>query len=218
LELEIKRVVGDLQTQRQELESIMAERLQFSTIDRSSDQRASLLSASELSTREKIKSLEAQYQLLSQDNQRLTHRSPINGTVLDWDVDERLRNRRIRRGQRLFEIAQLDGPWHLELAVPDHRTGHVLEAISRNESGLQVDFVLENQPANTYRGVTRNVAQATQLIDGAPCVLMEVDMDYRLLDDLRPNATAMAKIHCGRRSAAFVWLHEFYEELRRRFF
>ena len=218
LELEIKRVLGELHTQQQDLASIAAERLQLHAVDRATEQRASQLSANEMTAREKIKSLEAQLRLLTADNDRLTHRSPIGGTVLDWDLTNRLQSRRIRRGQRLLEIAQLDGPWHLELAVPDNRAGHVLNALAKDDHGLLVRFVLEDQPSQRYEGVIRNVARATQLIDGSPSVVMEVTFEHDQRKAFRPNGTAVAKIHCGQRSILFVWLHEFYEELRRRFF
>jgi hypothetical protein len=34
----------------------------------------------------------------------------------------------------------------------------------------------------------------------------------------RPGATVVARIHCGRRSLGFVWLHEFWEAIRLRLF
>jgi hypothetical protein len=35
---------------------------------------------------------------------------------------------------------------------------------------------------------------------------------------LRPGATVVARVHCGRRSLAYVWLHEFWEAVRLRLF
>ena len=217
LDLEIKRVQGDLQTHRQQLDSIVAERLQLDPIDRRAEQRASELSSGALTAREKIRSLEVQFQLLTSERKRLLHTSPIDGTVLDWALEEKLQRRRIREGQRILEVAQLNGPWHLELAIPDHRVGHVLSAMKRQDE-LDVSFVVENEATTTVHGMTRQIATATQMVNGIPSVLLEVDFDKQDLSDLRPNASVIAKIHCGRRSIAFVWLHEFYEELRRRFF
>jgi hypothetical protein len=35
-------------------------------------------------------------------------------------------------------------------------------------------------------------------------------------EQLRPGATVTAKIHCGRRSLGYVWLHELWETIQSR--
>jgi hypothetical protein len=39
-------------------------------------------------------------------------------------------------------------------------------------------------------------------------VLVTVDFDKQDVAGLRPGATALARVHCGRRSIGFVWLHD----------
>jgi hypothetical protein len=42
-------------------------------------------------------------------------------------------------------------------------------------------------------------------------VRLLVDIDKNDLTDPRPDATATAKVHCGRRSIGYVWLHDLFE-------
>ena len=52
-------------------------------------------------------------------------RSPIKGTVLTWKLDERLEHRPVGQGQTLMQVADLKGPWQLELQMPEDRMGHI---------------------------------------------------------------------------------------------
>lgn len=219
LELEMKRVLGELLTTRQQLASIDAERLQVTAVDSNSRQRASKLSADRLSTKECIENLEEQLEMLEQQVGQLQLTSPIHGTVLDWNPEQQLAGRPVRRGQKLFEIADLEGPWLLEFDVPDRRIGHILTARPDENSQLDLTFVLENAPGKRFHGKTGAVALATQSQSGQkPSVALQATFDREQVAAVRPGAAVVGKIKCGRRSIGYVWLHELYEELRRRFF
>ena len=56
-------------------------------------------------------------------------RSPLTGAVVTWNVRQLLEARPVQKGQALMQVADLTGPWVLEIEVPDDRIGHVLEDV-----------------------------------------------------------------------------------------
>jgi hypothetical protein len=97
------------------------------------------------------------------------------------------------------------------LQVADDRTGHLLAA--RDELGeLNTRFLLASDPGQEYQGRVTNIAPTTELnAEQQPMVRVTVAFDKNAVPALRPGATAIAKVHCGRRSLGYVWLHDLYE-------
>jgi hypothetical protein len=63
------------------------------------------------------------------NEEELVIKSPISGQVVTWDLRNRLpKTRPVQRGQVLMRIADPNGPWHLELHMPENRMGHVAAA------------------------------------------------------------------------------------------
>jgi multidrug efflux pump subunit AcrA (membrane-fusion protein) len=220
LELELRRATGELATARQQLDAIQAERLQFTTANATQRIQAGQLTAQELIVRGQIENLERQCSILTRQQDESEVHSPLAGTILTWDARERIVGRPVRRGQSLLVIADLSGPWMLELKVPDRRAGHVLRALSDSPEDTEaISFVLETQPRHRYAGKIERVAVASDVdTSGQTNLQIEVAVDARHIDQPRSGAAVSAKIHCGRRSVLFVWLHAVVEELQRRFF
>jgi hypothetical protein len=60
------------------------------------------------------------------------------------------------------------------------------------------------------------MALATESDDrDEPSVLVTADVADSSVDQLRPRAAVMARIHCGRRPLVYVWLHDAIDSLRR---
>jgi len=76
-------------------------------------------------------SLESQLKIYEQQKKELLITSPVDGQVITWDLYDRLINRPVQRGQELIRIADPEGPWQLEIQMPESRTGHIGKA--RNE-------------------------------------------------------------------------------------
>jgi hypothetical protein len=47
--------------------------------------------------------------------------------------------------------------------------------------------------------------------DDGNTVLIKVAIDKNELPQLRPGASVVAKLHCGRRSEGYVWFHDLIE-------
>jgi hypothetical protein len=78
---------------------------------------------------------------------------------------------------------------------------------------LAVEYVLATNPGRTYEGQVQEIhAHAEVRGDEGNTVLVRVKIDKdRLLADnneLRPGATVMTKINCGKAPIGYVWLHD----------
>ncbi len=217
LDLELRRVLGELETHQKQLASVRAERLQDgpSTVDGPRRRDPHELAAEEEELKAKLAGLEAQQKILESQLAALTIRSPIAGQTLTWNVEQLLAARPVERGQALLSVANVDGPWDLKLRVPDDRAGYVLAAREELGPELHVTFMLTADPNQNLTGKLADLALATELdAEQTSTVAATVTFDRNDAAGLRPGATAVAKVYCGQRSLGFVWFHDLYEYLR----
>lgn len=218
LQFETERVLGEVETARKQLAGLGAERLHADRASRSDMREAALRSAEEESLKTQIEGLERQLTLLRTRRNTLAIRSPIAGQVLTWDVEQLLQSRPVRRGQILLTLADLQGPWVLELEIPDDRIADVSEAIRSQESPLTTHFILATAPETRYVGTLENVAPATDVRgERGPSVSAIVcPEDQQAMRTLRPGASVVAKIDCGRRSLLYVMSRGLLRAIRSR--
>ena len=84
-------------------------------------------------TKIKIIGLTEQIEILKKREEHLSVRSPIDGVVATFQVEQKLQNRPVQRGEALIEVMADHGQWHLELEVEEHRMGHLLEGQQKLE-------------------------------------------------------------------------------------
>jgi len=215
LDFEFKRVWGELQTSRKKLAAVEAERLQNPRESVDERRRHSELTAREEELRELISSLEKQYEILEQQQSELKVRSPMDGEVLTWNLKQLLEARPVSRGQILMTVADLEGPWVLELRIPDDRVAHVLAAQQEIRQNLDVSFVLATDPGVKLRGTIDRVAVRTEVTETEGAfVLATVKINRDEIPELIPGGTVAAKILCGRRPVGYVWFHDLWEAVQ----
>ncbi len=215
LELEDRRIRGEIQTAQKRLAAVQADRLVDTAGSAPDRRRYAERTAEEESLKQQLASLDAQLQIVDEQRSQLTVTSPIAGQVITWDVQGLLRARPVRRGHVLMTVADLEGPWVLELDVPDRRAGHVLAAQASGRKALEVEYILSARPETPLRGSVRDVSFVTDVNpQHEPAVRVTVDIDPLAAALLRPGATVLAKIHCGRRPLAYLWLHDFIDAFR----
>jgi hypothetical protein len=213
LEFEITRVSGELRTARQSLNTVEIQRR--TTTDDPAKEEELAAEATELAVT--VESLVAQEAVLSKWKQELTLASPISGKVLTFDPVAILENLPVRQGERLLQVADVDGPWIIEVRVADQNIGHVNEAARELKPNLDVSFVVATSPEKTWTGTVREIRRSTTSNrDDGPTVLVTVDIDRSLIPNeiLRPGATVIPHIHCGTRPIGFVWFHELIHAIR----
>jgi multidrug efflux pump subunit AcrA (membrane-fusion protein) len=158
--------------------------------------------------------LENQLSVLRVLREELNVASPLAGIVLTWNTHQLLDDRPVKQGQTLIAVADSAGPWQLELRVPDAEAGHVLIGQEEGETDLPVTFLLASDPAVTHRGHLSRVALATDTAGGQSAAEAIVALDGPLPADARAGARVIARIHCGRRSIGYVWLHDLIDFVR----
>lgn len=221
LELELKRVDGDLETAQRQLDAVRATKTNRAVRD-ASPVDSYRLSAEERELEQKVANSRRELELLTREREQLLVTSPIAGRVLTWDVGHELSARPVERGEVLLAVADVTSPWQLELEIPDDRVGHVLAAQKELKPQLPVKFRLGSEERAEHAG---HIAEICQMADvpadksttrPRPTVLAKVALDAPELasatgDALRPGVSARAQIDCGRRSLGYVWLHDIWD-------
>lgn len=217
LDYEMTRVTGEMLTARKRLDGLTATRLGGTAAATENREQFHQRTAEEEEVKELLKSLDKQLVLLKQQAEELTIRSPIAGQVLTWDVSQLLESRPVERGQLLLRVDDLNGPWELELRVPDQKIGHVLQQRQAGDDALAISFLLATDPDQTHNAVVREVAMNTDTVDETgPQVLLTATLERAEIPRLRPGADVIAKVHCGRRSLGFVLLHDIWNAIQTR--
>jgi multidrug efflux pump subunit AcrA (membrane-fusion protein) len=217
LEFESARVLGEMQTARQRLASVQASRLKMSPQSAADREKYNLLTGEEEEVKELLTSVDEQHEILKAQREELIVKSPLTGTVITWNFRQLLEARPVQRGQVLMQVADLDGPWVLEIEVPDDRIGHVLSAREQLRPDLDVSFMLATEAGVTFQGKIEKVAMSTDVRPPEKAnVLVTVAIDRDQIPRLRPGATTVSRIHCGRRSIGYVWFHSVWETIQKK--
>jgi multidrug efflux pump subunit AcrA (membrane-fusion protein) len=203
LDVSITDTTGQLAASHEQLTSV--ERSLFEDGKRLSIEERNRLSGDRDECRQRIASLNSQLVLLQTKRTKLEVRSPIDGEVTTWNLDELLRDRPVKQGQILMSVADMAGPWELELRVPEGRIGCVAQAQKTLGNALSVDYHLATDPETTLEGRVDDVHLAAEVHgDDGNTVMVRVAVDRDALPHRQLGADCRASIHCGRRALGYV--------------
>lgn len=162
---------------------------------------------------ERVSHLQRQVALLENRIAPLTIRAPMSGIIATWQPDRQLLNRPVMAGNLLLNVIDEQGPWAMELEVPEDDAGYIMEAWNNRRRGqrLPVDYLLASNPEKRYRGWLSDVAPRTESLGDKHVVLMTVVPDPQDLPPLRDGTEVRGKVHCGERSMGYVFLREMIE-------
>ena len=74
-------------------------------------------------------------------------------TVLNNGFEEELRNVTVKPSDKILWLGAKDGPWELEIKIPQKNIGKVLEAFhGDHKKELDVEFILRSDPARKFMG------------------------------------------------------------------
>ena len=213
-ELESKR--GELQRTLAERDSTMSDLVNDEEMTEA-DKNQKSAQVAQLNTQ--AYSLQKQLELLQEEQKLLQVTSPIDGQVVEWRLQENLLGRPVSRGQVLMEVADPQGDWELEVRMPESRMGYITQAWNESGGKLKVDFILATHPGSPLEGLVEEIEPSAEVRgDDGNTVLVRVKFDQKMLRDTfaepKIGATVTARIHCGRRSFAFVWLHDLVDFVR----
>jgi hypothetical protein len=114
----------------------------------------------------------------------------------------------------LLTLANPDGPWELELYLPERRLAH-LQRIAAEQQAPEATFVLSSHPGQTFRGRVVEVEQAAEVRgDDGNTVIVRVAVDKEQLPPLHDQTTVTAKLNCGRTSIGYAWFCDLIETVQ----
>jgi hypothetical protein len=137
--------------------------------------------------------------------------------IATWEPQRRLQRRPVKRGEELLLVSQVDGKdengqdvrWILEIKMPEHKMGHVLEAESkRRERGdaepLHASFILASHPEKRFSGHVERIATSATFDED----LKEHIVMIRIVpDDVVRFRADIAPAEKGKpRRVAIVWM------------
>lgn len=216
-------VAGRLREAEQQLHTLTIQRVTRS-FDSEQEEREIVRTTSSIEAR--VAGLREELQLLKRNQSQLVITSPIAGQVVTWDVEQRLRDRPVKPGQKLMTIAVPSGGWEIELRIPDKRAGYLLkrwQEAAGNGSSMDVSFVLASDPARVRRGIVVDVAPSSNVDDRENENVVRVrirlsDGEFAKIGNVRPGTTVMGHVHCGRASIGYCKLYEFFDWTQRMWF
>ena len=174
------------------------------------------LSGQRMQLEKSRESLEEQLKLYRDKIALLEVRSPIEGEVVTWQLEEKLLHRPVEKGQLLVSVADRDKQWELQIDMPEDRMGYIAEARSKlapeqlgTDQDLRVTYILATDPGKKHVGTIKEVHAAAEVHgDDGNVVVIRVAVDKEELPDLRPGSGVTAKFYCGRRAVGFVYFHD----------
>lgn len=216
LQAETVRVTKELDEQQTTVGALLGQIDEATRVGRSDE--ANKLEGEYAAAVASVAGLKKQLEILEDRQKRLAVTTPITGVVATFQLDQLLRNRPVRRGERLMEVMDDKGVWHLELDVEDRRMGHILRAIrKKGVVGLPVEFYLATDPERTFKGALKEVetrAQTEQelgnIVRVEARILHPESLPYR-----RIGAEVRAKIDTGNRALGYVLFGDVIEFVRK---
>ncbi len=172
--------------------------------------------------------------IIEEQRESMTIRSPQDGIVTTWEAKKNLLGRPVDVGTELLQIASTEGEWLLEVEVPDDDMAPILAAqrrlqedidAGRKKQGdaLQAYFVTMTDPEHKYDGFVRkvapsaeNVAESEQyknrhVVKVTIGFSEDVRQDYLKRNDIkemRPGSEVRARVNCGQTNLAYFLLRK----------
>ncbi|MFO0929611.1 MAG: hypothetical protein U0736_21705 [Gemmataceae bacterium] len=143
-----------------------------------------------------------------------------------WDLEKR----EVKPNDPVMRLGAKQGPWELELKIPQKHIGQVRKAFNRlgRDKPLDIDFLLLSETTVMYKGklyLDRVAGEATPKTDDAqdnePHVLAYVRIDGDDIDDgykidtsrLTSGTEVRAKVRCGNARAGYALFYGVWEFL-----
>jgi hypothetical protein len=161
-------------------------------------------------------------------------------TILNTTFKEEMTNRTVRPSDPILRLGAKNGPWEIEMKIPQKHIGQVMLALERlRQDGqpevLDVDFLLKSDPTKKFLGklhrdkiageanVSRDEAAASATAEAEPVVVAyvriepideDIPVDRRVPPELLLSGTEVhAKVRCGDRAMGYSLFYGVWEFL-----
>ncbi len=214
-------IAGQIQTTLQRLASIKAVRLS----GEGNETQSSRMAIEQQQFESELANLRSQHAIIQAQQEDLVVKSPIQGTVVGWQLEHRLSRRPVSRGNLLLSVVDESGPWELKLQIPDREAGALLESVKQSEA-LPVTFAVATQPDRSYHATLQGVATAARIderkeavIDATARVMLrpasQSSTDVFDPEDVKIGADVTARVYCGQRSVLRSWFSDVFDFINR---
>ncbi len=220
LENRAEALAGQIQTTAGRLASIQAVRLS----NKDEAGQSSRLVLEERQLESDLANLRSQQEVLKLQLADLAVTSPIDGTVVAWQIDRRLMGRPVNRGNLLCTVANPDGSWKLRLTVPEQNAGPIVDE-ARQTGSLLVRFAVATMPERTFHASLDGLSYAARMdelgnrvidlsatVDGDPLGPLDASFGGT---SMRVGADVTAKIACGQRTLIQSWFSDVFDFVNR---
>lgn len=243
--LELQKELRGLMAEMQKAESqALSLDLQEQKLSSSQSEQEKLQArAQKAEARLTAKSSRERIEIINEQIESMTIRSPQDGIVTTWEPRKDLMGRPVEIGTELMQLAAIEGEWVLEVEIPDDDMGPVLAAKSRLDaeiksekkpagSTLKTYFVTMTEPGHSYLGYVRRIAPGAETMAESEqyknrhVVKMEVGFSEDVRQDylkrnhvaeMRPGSEVRARVDCGTTNLAYYLLRKpiqvFYESV-----
>jgi hypothetical protein len=163
-------------------------------------------------------------QFTLEEKLRVNH---LQWTVLSGNFKDDWVGRTAKPSDPLLRLGAKDGPWEIEMRIPQKHISQVLKAYERNGvKVLDVDFVTRSDPTRTYRGKLYRDKIASEAVpnrdekdESEPEVIAyvsidddDIDLNYRLSRESLTSGTEIhAKVRCGKHRLGYALFYGVWE-------
>lgn len=217
LEKELITIEGEIEEAKQELNNLLLSDFENETSDQMNSDDTKTASDIER-VKIRLRTLNAKLAFFEGKKSDLVVNAPIDGQVTTTNLHQRLIGRPINRGDLLMTISDTDGPWELELEIPDNRVEFIKQAQREQEAQpLEVVFRLASDSRKTFVGHLQRLDYRSDQRDEnkESIVLAYVEIDEpELAESLRLGTRVYGKINCGDRNNFFLLTYEARNKIR----
>lgn len=215
LELEYRRVAGELQSTEQRIASLEASRLDFGSATTETATQINSLAGDLSEQLQRRENLQRELELLAYRRRQLQVSSPIAGQVITWDLERLLSRRPVSRGQRLLTVADTQGPWQVELRVADEDTHELAEALQSAQE-VRIDYIVVTMPEIVRSTRVKDISGTVEVRSAGegPTALCRADVAEDLKSFAASGLGVRGRIHCGRKAAIVVGFGKLWRSIQ----
>lgn len=215
LDLQIEEAIGQVRAFAEKRNGLRVALNQLTSSSTEAAATQTRLSAdiSLLETQEKL--IADKLEFLSNEKQKLTIESPIDGMVASRELRRELESRPLRRGDSLFGVVDLEGDWQLVIRVADRDTGYLLKHYG--ETKRPVAFVFDSIPEQQFHCDIAHISTIMENSVGREsCLPVFATVDKEIATKAHVGAKARVFFDCGRQPTWFVWCRPLVEAIQKR--
>lgn len=218
LEIQITEITGrirEVETQRRGIE------ITINQLDRSSAPDPALENRLQSELKElaiRLDSLYRQADLLESQRGSLRIVSPIDGTIVGWEIERNLLDRPVSRGDILMRVADTQAPWRIELLVPDRDAGYLERHANQvSPDAVVAEYALRADPPTKHLSEVLWVSPEV-VHDPTQGAVVEVHLsvDQDAIPQTALGATIDGRLMCGTKPRWFVWGRPILEAIQSR--